>query len=110
MIANMMNPFVTVIVIKSASSFLLPLLYFGCSVSIVSFCFIFFFIYRPTLPYLELKPKELMPTKMSPNRVFDKAVGKVTEHPEVIRRFGAQLKAYGRDHGGHREGRRNFIE
>ena len=51
-----------------------------------------------------------MPTKMSPNRVFDKAVGKVTEHPEVIRRFGAQLKAYGRDHGGHREGRRNFIE
>jgi len=54
--------------------------------------------------------KELMPTKMSPNRVFDKAVGKVTEHPEVIRRFGAQLKAYGRDHGGHREGRRNFIE
>lgn len=26
------------------------------------------------------------------------------------RRFGEPLKCYGRDHGGHREGRRNFIE
>eukprot|EP00549_Striatella_unipunctata_P012659 CAMPEP_0118700176 /NCGR_PEP_ID=MMETSP0800-20121206/16404_1 /TAXON_ID=210618 ORGANISM="Striatella unipunctata, Strain CCMP2910" /NCGR_SAMPLE_ID=MMETSP0800 /ASSEMBLY_ACC=CAM_ASM_000638 /LENGTH=212 /DNA_ID=CAMNT_0006600665 /DNA_START=159 /DNA_END=797 /DNA_ORIENTATION=+ len=54
--------------------------------------------------------KELFPTKMSPNSVFDKAVKKVRESDEVKRRFGDRLKAYGRDHGGHREGRRNFVE
>lgn len=47
---------------------------------------------------------------MSPNRVFDKATEVVRNNPEVQRRFGEPLKAYGRDHGGHREGRRNFIE
>lgn len=54
--------------------------------------------------------KELLPTKMSPNTVFDKAFAVIREHSEVKRRFGEPLKAYGRDHGGHREGRRNFIE
>lgn len=54
--------------------------------------------------------KELLPTKMSPNTVFDKAFGHIRENNEVKRRFGEPLKAYGRDHGGHREGRRNFIE
>lgn len=54
--------------------------------------------------------KELLPSKMSPNSVFDKAFSVVREHPEVQRRFGTKLKAYGRDHGSHREGRRNFIE
>lgn len=34
----------------------------------------------------------------------------VRKHPDVLRRFGEPMKAYGRDHGGHREGRRNFIE
>lgn len=54
--------------------------------------------------------KELMPSKMSPNSVFDKAFDVVRRNDEVKRRFGEPLKAYGRDHGGHREGRRNFIE
>jgi len=54
--------------------------------------------------------KELLPTKMSPNAVFDRATQLVRENGEVSRRFGEPLKAYGRDHGGHREGRRNFIE
>lgn len=54
--------------------------------------------------------KELIPTKMSPNAVFDKASNILRQHPEVKQRFGDSFKTYGRDHGGHREGRRNFIE
>lgn len=54
--------------------------------------------------------RELLPSKMSPNTIFDKAFTVVKANPEVTRRFGEPLKAYGRDHGGHREGRRNFIE
>ena len=54
--------------------------------------------------------KELLPTKMSPNTVFDKATNIIRENEEVKRRFGEGFKTYGRDHGGHREGRRNFIE
>jgi len=54
--------------------------------------------------------RELIPTKMSPNQIFDKAFTKIKENGEVTRRFGDPLKAYGRDHGGHREGRRNFVE
>mmetsp|Transcript_14348 Transcript_14348/g.31089 ORF Transcript_14348/g.31089 Transcript_14348/m.31089 type:complete len:287 (-) Transcript_14348:321-1181(-) len=53
--------------------------------------------------------KELLPTKMSPNTIFDKASTLIQQHDEVKKRFGA-VKTYGRDHGGHREGRRNFIE
>jgi len=47
---------------------------------------------------------------MSPNAVFDRASSEIRSHPEVQRRFGDSIKTYGRDHGGHREGRRNFIE
>ena len=54
--------------------------------------------------------KELLPTKMSPNTIFDKASTKIHNNDEVNRRFGHNFKTYGRDHGGHREGRRNFIE
>lgn len=54
--------------------------------------------------------KELIPTKMSPNNVFDKATDVIRTNEEVKRRFGESFKTYGRDHGGHREGRRNFIE
>jgi len=54
--------------------------------------------------------KELLPTKMSPNTVFDKATNEIRKNEEVKRRFGEGFKTYGRDHGGHREGRRNFIE
>jgi len=46
---------------------------------------------------------------MSPNTIFDKASTLIQQHDEVKKRFGA-VKTYGRDHGGHREGRRNFIE
>jgi import inner membrane translocase subunit TIM21 len=49
-------------------------------------------------------------SKMSPNRVFDRTFEAVRNNPEVKTRFGDSLKAYGRDHGGHREGRRNFVE
>lgn len=54
--------------------------------------------------------KELLPTKMSPNSIFSRASSVVLENKEVQRRFGEPMKVYGRDHGGHREGRRNFIE
>jgi mitochondrial import inner membrane translocase subunit TIM21 len=49
-------------------------------------------------------------SKMSPNRVFDRSFDIIRKDPEVLRRYGDALKAYGRDHGGHREGRRNFCE
>jgi mitochondrial import inner membrane translocase subunit TIM21 len=35
---------------------------------------------------------------------------KMSPNQDVKHRFGEPLKGYGRDHGGHREGRRNFIE
>jgi import inner membrane translocase subunit TIM21 len=54
--------------------------------------------------------KELIPTKMSPNTVFNSASKIVRENPQVKRQYGDSLKFYGKDHGGHREGRRNFIE
>jgi len=54
--------------------------------------------------------KELFPTKMSPNIVFDRAFSLVKDNNEVISTFGAPLKAYGKDRGGHREGRRNIVE
>lgn len=54
--------------------------------------------------------KELIPTKMSPNSAFDSAFKIVKNNSEVKRRYGEALKAYGKDHGGHREGRRNFVE
>lgn len=54
--------------------------------------------------------KELIPTKMSPNSIFDSAFSKIKEDDRMKRRFGDALKAYGRDNNGKREGRRNFIE
>lgn len=47
---------------------------------------------------------------MSPNTVFNRSLDLVKNDPEIKRRYGEPLKGYGRDHGGHREGRRNFIE
>jgi mitochondrial import inner membrane translocase subunit TIM21 len=49
-------------------------------------------------------------SKMSPNRIFDRSFEVLRADSQVQDRYGAGLKAYGRDHGGHREGRRNFIE
>jgi len=54
--------------------------------------------------------KELIPTKMSPNRVFNAASKAIQANSQVSMKYGATLKFYGKDHGGHREGRRNFIE
>ena len=54
--------------------------------------------------------RELFPTKMSPNSVFNQAINKIRDHPQVQRQYGDSLKFYGKDHGSHREGRRNFIE
>lgn len=54
--------------------------------------------------------KELIPTKMSPNSVFNSATALVRDDSQVKRQYGEALKFYGRDHGGHREGRRNFID
>lgn len=53
--------------------------------------------------------KELLPSKMSPNTVFNKAFEVVRENSDVKRKLGDSLKAYGRG-GGRNEGRRNFIE
>lgn len=47
---------------------------------------------------------------MSPNRVFDRSFELIRKDADIVRRLGEPVKAYGRDHGGHREGRRNFIE
>eukprot|EP00529_Nitzschia_sp_RCC80_P029768 CAMPEP_0113487620 /NCGR_PEP_ID=MMETSP0014_2-20120614/25600_1 /TAXON_ID=2857 /ORGANISM="Nitzschia sp." /LENGTH=320 /DNA_ID=CAMNT_0000381317 /DNA_START=311 /DNA_END=1273 /DNA_ORIENTATION=- /assembly_acc=CAM_ASM_000159 len=54
--------------------------------------------------------KELIPTKMSPNTVFNNSSKVIRDDPNVVRQYGTSLKFYGKDHGGHREGRRNFIE
>lgn len=54
--------------------------------------------------------KELIPTKMSPNSVFSRASKIIKEKSQVTMKYGDGIKFYGKDHGGHREGRRNFIE
>ncbi len=54
--------------------------------------------------------KELIPTKMSPNTVFSGASEVIRNNAIVTRQYGEKLKFYGKDFGGHREGRRNFIE
>ncbi len=54
--------------------------------------------------------RELMPTKMSPNTVFNNAHTIIQNNADVKYRFGEPIKTFGRDHGGKREGRRNFIE
>ena len=54
--------------------------------------------------------KELFPSKMSPNSVFNQAFEVVRNHSEVTARLGTPVKGYGRDYGSAREGRRNFID
>jgi import inner membrane translocase subunit TIM21 len=53
--------------------------------------------------------KELMPTKMSPNALFDGAMAKIRTNKEVKWRFGENFKTYGRDHGGHRNCSNKFT-
>ena len=54
--------------------------------------------------------RELMPTKMSANAVMNASFDRIKQEQSIKRRFGDDLKCYGRDSGGKREGRRNFIE
>jgi import inner membrane translocase subunit TIM21 len=50
--------------------------------------------------------KTLPSTTLLISRAFEIVRG----HYEIVRIYGEPIKGYGRDHGGHREGRRNFIE
>jgi len=53
--------------------------------------------------------KELFPSRWNPNALFSEALLEVVDNNEIAHRLGTPIKGYGRDHGGHREGRRNFI-
>mmetsp|Transcript_9001 Transcript_9001/g.11952 ORF Transcript_9001/g.11952 Transcript_9001/m.11952 type:complete len:287 (-) Transcript_9001:303-1163(-) len=53
---------------------------------------------------------ELFPSRMSPNNIFNEAFERLQGNAEIASRYGTPLNAYGKDHGGKREGRRNFIE
>ncbi len=53
---------------------------------------------------------ELMPSRLSANYLFNEAFDAVKANHEVLNRYGEPLKGYGRDGGGRREGRRNFVE
>ncbi len=53
---------------------------------------------------------ELMPTKMSPNSVFNEALDVVKDDQRLKEAIGQPIKGYGRDHGQKRTGRRNFVE
>mmetsp|Transcript_17672 Transcript_17672/g.34784 ORF Transcript_17672/g.34784 Transcript_17672/m.34784 type:complete len:316 (+) Transcript_17672:155-1102(+) len=54
--------------------------------------------------------KELMPTKMSPNSVFNAAFEEIRNKPEVTSRLGDNIRAYGAEYSRRKEGRRNHIE
>lgn len=54
--------------------------------------------------------RELMPTKLSPNQVFNSAFEVLRDHPEIHAILGDNIKGYGADRSRHREGRRNFVE
>ena len=47
---------------------------------------------------------------MNPNGLFSEAFEAVKADPEVTQLLGSPLKGYGEDRGGHRSGRRNFVE
>ena len=54
--------------------------------------------------------REILPSRLSGTSVFNDAVKVVLNDPDVNRYLGGNLKAYGKDFGGSREGRRNWIE
>ena len=54
--------------------------------------------------------RELIPTRMSPNSVFNRCFEEIRNHPEVVERVGENPKAYGRDFHQTKEGRRNFVD
>ena len=67
-------------------------------------------IIAAALTFLFITARELFQTKMSPNSVFNKAHSILQNNTDVGYRFGTPIKTYSKDHGGSREGRRNFIE
>lgn len=54
--------------------------------------------------------KELFPGDLSVNSVFNKSLEAVQKDDKVKQLFGSPIKGYGKDFGGHRVGRRNFVE
>ncbi|OQR96940.1 transmembrane protein [Achlya hypogyna] len=54
--------------------------------------------------------RELFPSRMSPNSLFGEASDIILQNDMVLQRLGAPIRCYGRDYGGNKEGRRNFIE
>lgn len=54
--------------------------------------------------------KEILPSRLSGTSVFHDAVKLVLDDPDVNRYLGGNVKAYGKDFGGQRAGRRNWIE
>lgn len=54
--------------------------------------------------------RELMPTKLSPNQIFNHAFQVLRDHPEMKARLGDGIKGYGADRNRHKEGRRNYVE
>ena len=54
--------------------------------------------------------RELFPTRMSPNSIMSSSWELVRNDHNVSLKYGEDLKCYGTDRGGSREGRRNFVE
>ena len=54
--------------------------------------------------------REIMPSRLSGTSVFNDAVKLTLDNPDVNRYLGGNLKCYGKDFGGKRAGRRNWIE
>lgn len=54
--------------------------------------------------------REIIPSRLSGTNVFSDATKIVLEDPDVNRYLGGNVKAYGKDFGGQRAGRRNWIE
>lgn len=54
--------------------------------------------------------REIMPNRLSGTSVFNDALKIVLDDPDVNRYLGGNVKGYGKDFGGSREGRRNWIE
>lgn len=53
--------------------------------------------------------RELFPSSQSPNAIFNRASDVLQHNPDVVHRFGEDIKCYGEDYGGRREGRRFHI-
>lgn len=69
-------------------------------------------IVHPDRPPSSSSPSPRLPLsfrKMSPNAIFNRASDVLRGNPDIARRFGNEIKTYGEDLGGRREGRRFHI-